>query len=191
MNEMEQLKQRIAALESQLANTVKAEDEKEEEDAEKTAKATLASEIMALERQLGADDEEDAEDKKASSKKAEMCEECGKNPCECEEKKADDKEDEIKDKKASEVDPNGVEEQITQDKFSEVEKITHGQELTTGPSMGAVAPTRSEYVARMKAASVRLDKVAEYLEKHGRRELAFRIDKIADAIDEKINEEDK
>ena len=38
----------------------------------------------------------------------------------------------------------------------------------------------------MKKASERLDRVAEYLEKHGRRELAFRIDKIADALDSRI-----
>jgi hypothetical protein len=160
---MEQLKQRIAALEAQLSKSVKAEEEdkveEKKEDAEKTAKQTLAAEIAALERQLRADDDDDDED-----------------------------EDKAEEKKASEIDPNGIEEEITQDRFSEVEKITHGQELTSGPSMGSVAPTRSEYVARMKAASARLDKVAEYLERHGRRELAFRIDKIADAIDVKVKE---
>ena len=153
MSEMEQLKQRIAALEAKLGKAGKAEEGDDE-------KEKLASEIASLERQLGAGDEE-------------------------KEKEAADEDDE-KSKKASEVDPGGVEEEITQDRFREVEKITHGQELATGPSMGAVAPTRSEYVARMKAASVRLDKVAEYLERHGRRELAFRVDRIADAIDAKI-----
>jgi hypothetical protein len=43
----------------------------------------------------------------------------------------------------------------------------------------------------LKSASARLDKVAEYLEKNGRRELAFRIDKIADAIDAKVKQEGK
>lgn len=146
MSDMEQLKQRIAALEAKLGK--KADEDEDDDDAK------LASEIKALEGRL-AEDEDDEKVEKVE-------------------------------KKASEVDPSGVEEKITQDRFSEVERIQHGEELTTGPSMGAVAPTRSEYVTRMKSASARLDKVADYLEKHGRRELAFRIDKIADAIDVRI-----
>lgn len=130
-------------------------------DKQEDEKGKLAAEIEAFEKRLAADDD--------------TC-------------KAEDKKEE---KKASEVDPNGIEEQITQDKFTEVEKITHGEELATGPSMGAVAPTKSEYVARLKSASVRLDKVADYLEKHGRRELAHRLDVIADEIDEKIKQEEK
>jgi hypothetical protein len=47
-----------------------------------------------------------------------------------------------------------------------------------------VAPTN--YTARLMQASERLDRVADYLETHGRKELAFRIDKIADAIDTHI-----
>ena len=88
---------------------------------------------------------------------------------------------------ASEVDPNGVEEQITQDYLDAVEEVAHGKELATAPSMGKVAPTRSTYVANLKRASARLDRVAGYLEKQGREDLALRIDKIADAVDERIN----
>jgi len=162
MSDMSRLEQRVATLETDLKGKRAADaDEGDEKE------ASLKADIVALERKLAGADEADKDEKKA----AEAEEDDGK--------------------KASEVDPDGIEEQITQDRFTEVEKITHGTELTTGPSMGAVAPTRSEYVARLKSASVRLDKVAEYLERHGRRELAFRIDKIADAIDEKINEEDK
>ena len=162
MSDMSRLEQRVATLEAALKGKRAADaDEGDEKE------ASLKADIVAMERKLAGADEADKDEKKA----AEAEEDDGK--------------------KASEVDPDGIEEQITQDRFTEVEKITHGTELTTGPSMGAVAPTRSEYVARLKSASVRLDKVAEYLEKHGRRELAFRIDKIADAIDEKINEEDK
>ena len=147
MSEMEQLKQRMAALEAKLG---KKADEVEECDED----AKLASEIEALEARLATDDK--------------------------------DEDDAAEEKKASEVDPSGIEEEITQDKFSEVERIQHGEELATGPSVGAVAPTESEYVAKMRSASDRLDKVAEYLEKNGRRALAFRIDKIADAIDARI-----
>jgi len=164
MSDMSRLEQRVATLEAALKGKRAADaDEGDEKE------ASLKADIVAMERKLAGADEADKEDEKKAAEA--------------------DKEDDGK--KASEVDPDGIEEQITQDRFTEVEKITHGTELTTGPSMGAVAPTRSEYVARLKSASVRLDKVAEYLEKHGRRELAFRIDKIADAIDEKINEEDK
>ena len=94
---------------------------------------------------------------------------------------------------ASLKDPSGIEEEITQDRFTEVESETHGEELASAESMEALGrqvgkkQVASEVVARLKKASDRLDKVAEYLEKHGRRELAFRIDKIADAIDARIN----
>ena len=98
----------------------------------------------------------------------------------------EEKEDDEGEKKASEVDPSGIEEEITTDKFSEVERVTHGEELADASSVSGVAPTESEYVARLKQASVRLDKVAEYLEKNGRRALAYRIDKVADAIDAQI-----
>src|ERR1039457_1418655 len=161
MNEMEKLSTRIAALEAKLADG--ADKDKDEDKAKEASdgRKTLASEIVALERRLAA-----------------VCDECGKpaDECECEEdtakskkdddkKSADDTKDEDKkdedkkddEKKASEVDPSGIEEEITQDKFTEVEKITHGKELATGPSVGAVSPTRSEYVAKMKMASVRLD----------------------------------
>lgn len=135
----------------------KAEDKEEE-----TEDTKLAAEIRALEARLASDDDDEDED--------------------------DDEEDEkAEEKKASEVDPKGIEEEITQDRFTEVERLEHGTELADGPSIGAVAPTKSEYVARLKQASVRLDKVAEYLENNGRRALAFRIDKIADAIDARIN----
>lgn len=94
---------------------------------------------------------------------------------------------------ASLKDPSGIEEQITQDKFSEVESERHGEELASADSMLAVGrevgrkTVASDSVARLMKASERLDKVAAYLEKHGRNNLAFKIDKIADAIDAKIN----
>jgi hypothetical protein len=85
---------------------------------------------------------------------------------------------------ASEDSP-GVEDEITQDSLSEVEGEAHGEEQTTDDSVNDAA-TASEYVRRLKRASARLDRVASYLEKEGRKDLALRIDKIADAIDARI-----
>ena len=94
---------------------------------------------------------------------------------------------------ASLKDPSGIEEEITQDRFKEVKGEEHGEELASAESMLALGrqvgkkQVATDVVARLKSASVRLDKVAEYLEKHGRRELEYRIDKIADALDARIN----
>lgn len=95
---------------------------------------------------------------------------------------------------ASEKDPSGIEEEITQDKFTEVEGITHGEELAdfdstedAGRNSPGLKVSASDGISRLKRASMRLDRVADYLEKHGRREMAFRIDKIADALDARIN----
>ena len=43
-------------------------------------------------------------------------------------------------------------------------------------------------ISKLKSASERLDKVAAYLEENGNVEAALRIDKVADAVDNKINE---
>jgi hypothetical protein len=100
----------------------------------------------------------------------------------------DDKDDE---KKASLVDPSGIEEECNQDRFHTVERITHGEELTDADSMEAVGRkvgrSTTASVSMLKQASVRLDKVAEYLEKCGNTKLALQIDKIADAVDARIN----
>lgn len=81
---------------------------------------------------------------------------------------------------SSEVSP-GVEDEITQDYLDEMLEETSSTVETTGDSMLDVAPT--EYVARLVRASARLDRVATYLERQGRVNLATRIDAIADAID--------
>jgi len=91
---------------------------------------------------------------------------------------------------ASETSP-GVEDRITQDYLSDVQGERHGEELATDDSILDAAPTAykasEEYVSHLQRASARLDKVASYLEKEGRIELAERIDRIADAIDARIN----
>jgi hypothetical protein len=99
-------------------------------------------------------------------------------------------------RKASETKP-GVEDRITQDYLSEVQGEAHGEELTTAPSMrdsaknstpaaGSVPKIAAEYKRRLARAAKRLDRVADYLEENGRKDLALRIDRIADAIDAKL-----
>lgn len=137
----------------------KAEDKGDKKEA--SERELLAAEITALEQRLNV---ADVKPSTASDDKDE-----------------DDKKDEAK--KASLVDPSGVEEKITQKRFTEVEDLEHGTELSEGLPLD-VAPTG--YVAKMKSASSRLDAVASYLEKTGRTAMAMRIDKIADAIDTRV-----
>lgn len=105
---------------------------------------------------------------------------------------SDDDDEDDKEAKCGSEKASGIEDEITQDRFTEVEGERHGEELATHDSalaVGEESPTKPSgegYVARLMKASERLDRVAEYLEKNGRRELAFRIDKIADAIDSRI-----
>lgn len=187
---IEKLASRVEALERRLASE-DAKDEDKGEVKEASERMTLAAEIQALERKLqaddmlpdvdledvdpmtAADDEEKDEEKKASD-----------DADEDDEKKASDDADKDDEKTASLVDPNGVEERITQKYLTEVQDLEHGTELATGKSMLDVAPT--EYVARLKNASERLDAVANYLEKHGRTAMAMRLDKIADTIDARV-----
>jgi hypothetical protein len=158
--EIEKLVRRVAALESRLAaEGDKKEDKKEEkeedsaEEKEASERQALAAQIEALESRIAADDAEEDDEEKDDEKTASL------------------------------VDPNGVEEQITLDRFTEVEDLEHGTELSDGLPLD-VAPTG--YVARLKNASTRLDAVANYLEKTGRAKMALRIDKVADSIDARL-----
>jgi hypothetical protein len=87
------------------------------------------------------------------------------------------------------VEEEGIEDEITQDRFTEVEEEEHGTELTSAPSTLDVMKPGSDLV-RWKRASARLDRVAAYLEKHNELRLALRIDQISDAIDAAINEKE-
>lgn len=101
----------------------------------------------------------------------------------------DDLEDDLEDDivYASEYSED-IEEEINQDYLDEVlEEVRPNDTITTDDSMLDAAPTG--YVARLKSASSRLDKVANYLEKQGNPKLAERIDMIADAIDTRIQQE--
>ena len=88
---------------------------------------------------------------------------------------------------SSEEDPSGVEEEITQDYLDDVEEEVGAEDEATDDSVLDVAPT--EYVAKLRRASARLDRVAEELERKGRVNLAYRIDEISDAIDAQIEKE--
>ena len=82
-------------------------------------------------------------------------------------------------RKSSEEDPNGVEEDISQDYLSDVQGERHGEELATAGSV-------RECVARLVRAKKRLDRLADYLEKNGRKRMAFKVDQVSDAIDARI-----
>jgi len=195
------LEKRIAALESRLGGTARAPE----------GEPTLAAEIGALERRLtamhmymdddavedepgcgevGMDDELAVidEDVGMDDELAVIDEDVVIEPPEAEEMVEltmdDVAGDEMGCAQASLTKP-GIEDQITQDYLDDVAELRPGaEELSTAPSMLSVAPT--EYTARLRKASTRLDTVAEYLEKNGRTELAFRIDKISDAIEARI-----
>lgn len=83
----------------------------------------------------------------------------------------------------------GAEDEIDQDYLDDVLKEEKDPaSIVTDPSMLDAAPTG--YVARLKSASARLDRVADYCEKQGRNKLAFEIDQISDAIDARIKKEE-
>ena len=95
---------------------------------------------------------------------------------------------------ASEIDSSGIEEQITQDRFHEVEDLRNAEGIADADQVLDVAPTRyTASVGSLKSASVRLDKVADYVEKCARAEnnkdwmkLAYRIDQIGERVDTRI-----
>ena len=81
---------------------------------------------------------------------------------------------------------SGVEDEITQDYLGDVlETEKTPSSVTTDDSITNVA-----YTARLKKASARLDRIADYLEQHGKTKMAYKIDKIADAIDARIKKEE-
>jgi hypothetical protein len=83
---------------------------------------------------------------------------------------------------ASEVAP-GIEDEIGDEanggdpSVSEIAEGGEGVEVSTDAE---VFPTESEYVAKITA---RLDRVANYLEKHGQKKMAYRIDLLSDRLE--------
>lgn len=86
---------------------------------------------------------------------------------------------------ASEVAP-GIEDEIGDEanggdpSVSEIAEGGEGVEVSTDAE---VFPTESEYVAKITA---RLDRVANYLEKHGQKKMAYRIDLLSDRLEASI-----
>jgi hypothetical protein len=72
----------------------------------------------------------------------------------------------------------GVEDEITQDCLKEVQEEEDKDKIPTDTSVKETAK-----VARFREASRRLDRVADYFEKGGRKDLALRIDKLSTALD--------
>lgn len=81
---------------------------------------------------------------------------------------------------ASETKP-GIEDEITQDSLDEVEEEVGADDIATEDTTKDVVA--SDYIGRLNEASARLDRVAAYLEKGGQTKLAYRIDRLADALD--------
>lgn len=71
-----------------------------------------------------------------------------------------------------------VEDDITQDSLTEVEDEA-GSKVDTEPDTKSVV----SFESRIDEATKRLDRVATYLEKQGRKDLALKIDKLSDALD--------
>ena len=83
----------------------------------------------------------------------------------------------------------GVEDKITQDYLDDVLEVEKNpQTVVTDPSMLEVA--ESSYVAALKNASKRLDRVSSYVESHGKLKLAYKLDQLADSIDKRIEAEE-
>lgn len=97
----------------------------------------------------------------------------------------DDLEFEEEDVFASE-DKKGIDDEITQDYLSDVEAEEGVEQLTEGAPSDIAASNLHE-------AARRLDRLANYCEKHNEVKLAFQIDQLADRVDAQIttNEEGK
>jgi hypothetical protein len=171
-----QVRAEIARLEQKLASG--SQPAKPRIAHEMSATRKLLAEIDELEEQI---DGLDTEDETTASDDNDADDIGGDFDTEDETTASDDEDadDEDETMTASETE-KGIEDEITQDKFHEMEDISETTK-TSGPSMLSVAPTG--YTARLMQASERLDKVAAYLEKNGQTKLAYRLDRVADAID--------
>lgn len=168
--EVMELKARIASLEKQMNAQTRTAAAKP-----RTAAQMVLAEIEDLEKQMG--DEAECASCTGADENLEPA-----VAAELEDDEFQAAIDEEEGKTASLTAP-GIEDECTQDRLTAVEELEHGTELATDPS---TRESVASYVGRLKKASARLDRVATYLEKHGKKTLAYRIDRIADAIDQKI-----
>ena len=88
---------------------------------------------------------------------------------------------------ASESKP-GVEDEIDQDYLSEVVDLVRGGDsaVTNKSMLDAARAGSEEHVALLRSASARLDRVADHLQKTGRKKMALKIDMISNSIDARI-----
>jgi hypothetical protein len=183
----------IARLEQKLASMSQPAKSTSKVAQDKSASRKILAEIDELDEQIAgmyASDDDDADDaEKTARTAAEDDEEAfeASDDDDADDEEGDD--DDAPEAITSSEEEKDIEDEITQDKFKEVERTRPAGPATSGPSMLSVAPTK--YTARLQQASVRLDRVAAYLEKHGKVKLAFRIDKIADAIDTQLKQATK
>lgn len=97
--------------------------------------------------------------------------------------------------RASEEDPAGVEEEITQDYLSEVNEVAPGSDGSPDADLVIdVAPTTAS-MERLTEASARLNRLASYVEREAVKtkskkwmKVAYRIDQFGDAIDARIRQ---
>jgi hypothetical protein len=167
----------------------------------------IFAEIRNLEKILAQEEEVEAQDEKEEEKKAQMedlylddsadldeemfdgdldddflgctAAEEEEESEECEEEESEESEE--KEAKKSSEEEKGVEDTIKMP-FQEVSEEVGANDGEL-PNEVVTKQTKSDYVARLVEASTRLDRVAEYLEKHGKTAAALRIDKISDALD--------
>jgi len=200
------LRAEIAALERELDGG------KTSRQASDDSRKTILAEIEELEERLGDEagcgymgDEDVAVPEESSMSWMEDDDETEfDGPVASKNRKADEDEDDEdeEDEGGEEVEASlaapGIEDEITTDKFAEVEKIRGKTGIPTNPSAADAAresqkrwstAARKAYCVRLMKASDRLDRVAEYLERHGRKDLALRVDKVADAVDARIRKE--
>lgn len=222
----------------------------------RTDSVMLRCQIAALERKLAADEaEETVEETEEVKTEARVARNLNAEIETMLSELEDEDEPVETSRRASEVDPEGIEERITQKRLSEVERITHGVEKTTAPAMSeakddgeenpperamdneddappseaaapeatpeaieasirrlqariaaiernaeddededeaeeapeAEEPVEARRASLLASATRRLDRVADYLEKNGKKVLAYRIDRVSDAIERKIS----
>lgn len=86
---------------------------------------------------------------------------------------------------------DGVEDEITQDYLDEMEEETDTDDVSTEDSVLDASPTKmaSSRIDRLRSASRRLDRLADYVEKHGEKRMAEKLDRIANAVDAQIKKE--
>lgn len=162
---------------------ITASDEDEEvtagdEDAELTADDDMEVTAADEDEEVTADDDMDVE-----ADEEEVA------PVSASKKAADEDEEVTADDEGLDLDSviSGIEEQISDTNDQVIEEVK--PESKGGQPGDVVARKRAakmKYASIIKQATARLDRVASYLEKHGKKSLAFRIDRVSDALEAKL-----